>query len=32
MGVIRRLSLIGGTGGFTVIGLRLTVAVTGRAD
>ncbi|MEV6738270.1 LysE family translocator [Streptomyces sp. NPDC051104] len=28
----RRLSLIGGAGGFTMIGLGLTVAVTGRAD
>ena len=28
----RRLSLIGGAGGFTMIGLGVTVAVTGRAD
>ena len=28
----RRLSMIGGAGGFTMIGLGLTVAVTGRAD
>ncbi|GGJ34202.1 LysE family translocator [Streptomyces brasiliensis] len=28
----RRLSLIGGAGGFTMVGLGLTVAVTGRAD
>jgi threonine/homoserine/homoserine lactone efflux protein len=28
----RRLSLIGGAGGFTMIGLGLTVAVTGRAE
>ncbi|MGW0820336.1 LysE family translocator [Streptomyces sp. NPDC002845] len=28
----RRLSLIGGAGGFTMIGLGLTVAMTGRAD
>ena len=28
----RRLSLIGGAGGFTMIGLGLTVAVTGRTD
>lgn len=28
----RRLSTIGGVGGFTMIGLGLTVAVTGRAD
>jgi threonine/homoserine/homoserine lactone efflux protein len=28
----RRLSLIGGAGGFTMIGLGLTVAVTGSAD
>ena len=28
----RRLSMIGGAGGFAMIGLGLTVAVTGRAD
>jgi threonine/homoserine/homoserine lactone efflux protein len=28
----RRLSLIGGAGGFTMIGLGVTVAVTGRTD
>ncbi|NEB75421.1 LysE family translocator [Streptomyces sp. SID14478] len=28
----RRLSLIGGTGGFALIGLGVTVAATGRAD
>ena len=28
----RRLSLIGGAGGFTMIGLGMTVAMTGRAD
>jgi threonine/homoserine/homoserine lactone efflux protein len=28
----RRLSLIGGAGGFTMIGLGVTVAATGRAD
>jgi threonine/homoserine/homoserine lactone efflux protein len=28
----RRLSLIGGAGGFTMIGLGVTVATTGRAD
>ncbi|MEV0641296.1 LysE family translocator [Streptomyces sp. NPDC050619] len=28
----RRLSLIGGAGGFTMIGLGVTVAVTGRAE
>ena len=28
----RRLSLIGGTGGFAMIGLGVTVAATGRAD
>ncbi|MBO1331334.1 LysE family translocator [Streptomyces sp. VRA16 Mangrove soil] len=28
----RRLSMIGGTGGFALIGLGVTVAVTGRAD
>lgn len=28
----RRLSLIGGAGGCTLIGLGVTVAVTGRAD
>jgi threonine/homoserine/homoserine lactone efflux protein len=28
----RRLSMIGGAGGFTMIGLGVTVAVTGRAD
>lgn len=28
----RRLSLIGGAGGFAMIGLGVTVAATGRAD
>ncbi len=28
----RRLSMIGGTGGFALIGLGVTVAATGRAD